>query len=116
MAQKHKWSGVYLWCNFLNGLLQKIPTLVTLTATRTEVYIDTMNIFMSYSYSSLQGTINHLNIVKIESYPSDNVAYSCDDILVDFYHLESYGELKPEHLGYITQFLKILLTEYFDFK
>ena len=75
-----------------------------------------MTISISYLYTSLEGTINHFNIVKIRSYPWDNVAYLCDEILVDVDHLDSTRALKPEHLGYITQFLKILLTEYFDFK
>ena len=75
-----------------------------------------MTIFISFSYISLEDTINHLNTIKINSYPLDNVAYLCDEILVDVEHIMSAGAFKPENLGYITQFLRILLTEYFDFK
>ena len=46
--------------------------------------------------------IHRLNIKKLKNYPWDNVAYFCDEILVDIEHLDSDGDFKPEHLGYIT--------------
>ena len=87
---------------------------MTLTSTKPEVYIESMTIFISCLYISLEGAINHLNTIKINSYPLDNVEYFYDEILVDVEHIVGARVFKPENLGYITQFLRILLTEYFD--
>ena len=47
------WSGVYLRITLSNTLLQKVLTLVPLTATAPEVFVVTMTIFLSDSYDAL---------------------------------------------------------------
>ena len=44
-----------------------------------------------------------MNSLKLKSYPGENVTDCCAAILVDDEHLESSGDFKPEHLGYITR-------------
>ena len=65
--QNLKWSGVYLMSTLLNTLLQKVLTLVPLTATTPEVFVDTMTIFLSYSYDALEETLTHLKSLKIKN-------------------------------------------------
>ena len=115
MFHNKKYSEVYLRLKFSNHLIQRVPTLVPMTTTRPEVYIETMTIFLSYSCISLEETINHLKSIKLKSYPRENVAYLCDEILVDVERLESAGTFKPGHFGYITRFLWIILTTYVSF-
>ena len=43
-----------------------------------------------------------MKILKIKSYPGENVTDCCAAILVDDERLESAGDFKPEHLGYTT--------------
>ena len=76
--------------------------MVPLTATRPEVFVATMNKFLSGSYDSLEETLTHTKILKLKSYPGENVKDCCEAILVDAERLESAGAFKPEHLGYIT--------------
>ena len=94
VVQKLICSGVYLRSNFSNTLLRKVLTLVLLTETGPEVFVATMNKFLSDSYDALEETPNHMKILKIKS---------CAAILVDAERLESAGAFKPEHLGYITR-------------
>ena len=54
VVQKLKWSGVYLSSTLSNTLLQKVLTLVPLTAIGTEVFVATMNTFLSNSYDALE--------------------------------------------------------------
>ena len=84
-----------------------------LTATRPEVYIDTITIFISYLYGYLEENINRFKSIKLNIYPLYNVAYFCDETLVDVDLLENSGDFKSEHLGYINQILRILMTTYF---
>ena len=63
------WSGVYLSSNLSNTLLQKVLTLVPLIATGPEVFVATMNKFLSDSYDDFEETINHMNNIKLKSYP-----------------------------------------------
>ena len=44
-----------------------------------------------------------MKILKLKSYPGENVIDCCAAILVDAERLDSYGAFKPEHLGYITR-------------
>ena len=98
-----KWSGVYLRSTLSNNILQKVLTLVPLTATILEVFVSTMNKFLSDSYDALDETLTHMKIVKLKIYPGGNVTYCFAAILVDAECLESAGAFNPEHLGYITR-------------
>ena len=77
--------------------------MVLLTATGPEVFFATMTIFLSDSYDALEETLNHMNSLKLKSYPGENVKDCCAAILVDAERLESAGAFKPEHLVYITR-------------
>ena len=61
--------------HFFSFLFQKVLTLVPLTATGPEVYITTMTTFISDSYDDLEETLTHMNILKLNNYPGDNVTY-----------------------------------------
>ena len=103
VVQNLTWSGVYLRSNLLNTLLQKVLTLVPLTATGPEVFVATMTKFLSDSYDDLEETLNHMKSLKLKIYPGENAIDCCAEILVDAERLESDGAFKPEHLGYITR-------------
>ena len=47
VVQKLTWSGVYLRSTLSNTILQKVLTLVPLTATGPEVFVTTINKFLS---------------------------------------------------------------------
>ena len=100
-VQNFMWSGVYLRSTLSNTLLQKVLTLVLLTATGPEVPVATMTIFLSDSYDDLEETLNHMNSLILKSYPGENVTDCCAAILVDAERLDSDWSFKPEHLGYI---------------
>ena len=100
------WSGMYLRSTLSNTLLQKVLTLVLLTATGPEVFVSTMTTFFSDSFDSLEETLNHMKSLKLKSYPGENVTDCCAAILVDADRLESAGSFNPEHLGYITRIFK----------
>ena len=78
IVQILKWSGVYLRSTLSNTLLQKLLTLVTLTATGPEVFVATMTTFLSGSYDSLEETITHMKSLKLKSYPGENVTDCCE--------------------------------------
>ena len=109
-VQNLTWSGVYLKSTLSKTLLQKVLTLVPLTATVPEVYVAIMTTFLSDFYDALEETLNHMKSLKLKSYPGENVIDCCAAILVDAERLESAGALNPEHLGYIIRILRILLT------
>ena len=44
-----------------------------LTATVTEVFVVTMTKFLSDSYDALEETLTHMKILKLKSYPGENV-------------------------------------------
>ena len=96
------WSGVYLSSTLTNTLLQKVLTLVPLTATGPEVFFATMTTFLSNSYDTSEEALTRMKSIKIKIYPGENVTDFCAEILVDSEHLDSAGAFKPEHLGYIT--------------
>ena len=73
VVQNLRWSGVYLRSNFSNTLLQKIMTLVPLTATGPEVFASTITTFLSDSYDALEETLTHMKSLKLKSYPGENV-------------------------------------------
>ena len=52
--------------HFTNALLHKVLKLLPLEATVTEVYVATMNIFLSESYDALEETLTHLNSIKLK--------------------------------------------------
>ena len=97
------WSGVDLRSTLSNNLLQKLLILVPLTATGPEVFVSTMTAFFSDYYDSLEETLTHMKSLKLKRYPGENVTDCCAEILVDDERLEISGDLKPEHLGYITR-------------
>ena len=72
-----------------NTILQKVLTLVPLIATGPEVFVTTMTTFLSNYYDSLEETLNHMNILKLKSYPGENITDCCAEILVDAERLES---------------------------
>ena len=86
---------------FSNDILQKILTLVPLTATGPEFYVATMTTIIPNSYYSLVDTLNHTKNIKIKDHPGKNAADCYDKILINVESLDSSGAFKPEHLGYI---------------
>ena len=44
-----------------------------LTATGTEVFVSTMNTFLSDSYDDLEETLTNMKSLKLKSYPGDKV-------------------------------------------
>ena len=80
--------------------------MVPLTATGPEVFVATMTAFISDSYDALEETLTHMKSLKLKIYPEENVIDCCAAILVDAERLESDGDFKPEHLGYITCIFK----------
>ena len=69
VLQNLTWSGVYLRSTLSNTLLQKVLTLVPLTATEPEFYVAIMTTFLSDSYYALEETLNHVKILKLDIYP-----------------------------------------------
>ena len=102
VVQNLTWSVAYLRINLSNTFLQKVLTLVQLTATGPEVFVATTTTFLSDFYDDLEETLTHTKIIKIKSYPGENIAYFCAVILVDDDQIESIRAFKPEHIGYIT--------------
>ena len=76
--------------------------MVPLTATGPEVFVATMNTFLSDSYDALEDTLTHMKSLKLKSYPGENVTDFCAAILADADRLESARDFKTERLGYIT--------------
>ena len=62
---------------FIKTLLQKLLKLVPLTATVPEVFVTTMNKFLSDSYDDLEETLNNMKSLKLKSYPGENVTDCC---------------------------------------
>ena len=79
--------------------------MVLTTETRPEVYFATMNTFISDSYNALYDTLTHMNSIKINIYPVNNITYLCAAILVDYGCPEISGAFNPEHLGCINRIL-----------
>ena len=102
VVQNLKWLVVYMRSNVSNTLLQKVLTLVPLTATGPEIFFATMTTFLSDSYDPLEENMNHIKSLKLKSYPGENVTDCCAEILVDAERLESARALNPEHPGYIN--------------
>ena len=74
---------------FVNTLLQKVLTLVPLTATRPEVFVATMTKFLSNYYDYLEENLTCMKSLKLKSYPGENVTDCFAEILVDSELLES---------------------------
>ena len=85
-----------------NTLLQKVMTLVPVTATGPEVFFFTMTTFISHSYDDLEEALTHMEILKLKSYPGENITDFCVEILVDAERLDISRSFKSKHLGYIT--------------
>ena len=103
VIQNLRWSGIYLRSTLSNNVLQKLLMLVPLTATLPEVFVATMNIFISDSYDALEENLNHMKSLKLKIYPGENVTDFCAENLVDAERLESAGAFNTEHLVYITR-------------
>ena len=82
IVQNLTWSGVYLRSTLSNDLLQRVLTLVPLTATEPEVYVATMINIISNSYYSLVDTLNHMKNLKLKDLPGRDVADCYDVVLV----------------------------------
>ena len=80
---------------FSNDLLQKVLTLVSLTATGPEVYVATMTTIISDSYYSLVDTLNHTKNLKLKYHSVWDVVDCYDAILVNVESLESAVAFKP---------------------
>ena len=89
--------------------------MLPLTATGPEVFVATMNKFLSDSYDDLEETLTHMKSLKLNIYPGVNVTDFFAAILIDADHLESARAFNPEHLGHITCIFRILLTPYYVF-
>ena len=96
VVQNLKWSGVYLRSTLSNTLLQKVLTLVPMTATGPEVFVVTMTSFLYDYYDALEETLNHMKSHKLKNYPGEKVTDCCVAILVDAERFESAGDFKPE--------------------
>ena len=83
VVQNLTWSGVYLRSTFSNYLLQKVLTLVPLTATGPEVYVATMNTIISNSCYSLVDTLNYMKSLKLKDSPVMDVADYSNAIMVN---------------------------------
>ena len=99
--QNLTWSGEYLRSTFSKDLLQRVLTLLPLTATGPEVYVATMTTIISDSYYYLTDTINQMNSLKLNDNQGGDTVDCYDAILKNVEGLESAGAFKPEHLGYI---------------
>ena len=86
---------------FSNDILQKILTLVPLTATGPEFYVATMTTIISDSYYFLVDTLNHTKYIKLKDHPGSDAVDCYDAILVNVKSLESDGAFKPKYLRYI---------------
>ena len=75
VVQNLTWSGVYLRSTLSNTLLQKVLILVPLTSTGLEVFVTTMDKFLSGSYDDLEENLNDMKSLKLKSYPGENVTY-----------------------------------------
>ena len=74
IVQNVTWSGVYLRSTLSNDLLQKVLTLVPMTATGTEVYVTTTTPIISDSYYSLVDTLNLMKNLKLKYNPGRDAA------------------------------------------
>ena len=74
-----------------------------LTATRPDVFVAIMTTFLSDSIDDLEKTLTLMKILKLKSYPGENVTDCCAEVFVDAERLESSGDFNCEHLGYITR-------------
>ena len=52
-----------------------------------------MPTFLFHSYDTLEGTLTHMKIIKLKSYPVENITYCCAAVLVDDERRESAGPL-----------------------
>ena len=101
IVQNLTWSGVYLRSTLSNDLLQRVLSLVPLTATGPEVYVATMTNIIYDSYYSFMDTLNQMKNLKLKDQPGRDSADCYNAILVNVESLESARAFKPEHLGYI---------------
>ena len=83
-----------------SALLQKLLTLVPLTATGTEVYVATTNTVIYGYYDSLVSTLNHMKSIKLKYHTAETVVDLCDTILLDAERLESSVAFNHKHPGY----------------
>ena len=102
VVQNLMWSETYPINTLSNAILYKVLTLVTLTATRPEVYVFIMTIFLSNYYNALEETHNNMKSIKLKIYLGEYVIDCCAAILAYSEGLENSGVFTPKHLGYIT--------------
>ena len=80
IVQNLMWSGVYLRSTLSNNLLQKVLTLLPLTATGPEVYVATMTTIISDSYYSLADTLNQMESLKLKDNQGGDYSGHSSDI------------------------------------
>ena len=66
VVQNLAWSGIYLRSTLSNTLLQKVLTLVPLTATGPGFFVATMTTFLSNSYDCLEETLTCMKSLKLK--------------------------------------------------
>ena len=88
------WSGLYLRSTLSNTLLQKLLTLVPLTATGPEVYVATMTTFIYNSYYYLVDTLNHTKSLKLKDNTEEDVGDFNIAIIVNVESLVGSGAFK----------------------
>ena len=69
VLQNLAWSGLYLRSTLSNNILQKLLTLLSLTATGPEFFVSTMTTFISDYYYALEYIITHMKSLKLKNYP-----------------------------------------------
>ena len=69
----------------------------------TEVYVATIKTFIYYYYDSLEETLNHMKIIKLNRYPGDNDISCFEAMLIDTECLEITRPFNNDHFGYITR-------------
>ena len=100
MINNLTWPRLYLRSALSNYLLQKVPTIVPLTATVTEVCAITTTAILPDSYKYLDETPNNLRSLEIKKYPGENVADFSIKILVGAERLQSSRAFNPKNFFY----------------
>ena len=71
---------MYLRINLSNTLLQKVLSLVPLTATGPEVFVATMTTFFSDYYDALEETLTHMKSLLKNLYRGERYRLLCSNL------------------------------------
>ena len=92
-----------------NDLLQRVLTLVPLTATGPEVYVANMTTIISDSYYSLVDTLNQMKNLKLKDNQGGD-AVDCHNIILEMWRTLRVTELlSPSTTAISFTYLRILL-------